>query len=87
MLVSNMTHVDEAIITEVINEEKCGDGIIIVYFWIRRFEGEAERERLYKEIYQSGHWLNELVDRVGEVMDKVGMVVHRVVATALSPMQ
>ena len=58
-----------------------------VYVWIRRFESEAERERLYKEIYQSAHWVNELAGRIEEVMDREGMVVHRVVATALSPMQ
>lgn len=58
-----------------------------VYFWIRRFENEAERERLYKDVYQSDRWVNDLSGRVGEVMDREGMVVHRVVATALSPMQ
>lgn len=58
-----------------------------VYFWIRRFEDEAQREKLYKDVYQSDRWVNELADRVGEVMDRDGMVVHRVVATALSPMQ
>ncbi len=58
-----------------------------VYFWIRRFESEAQREKLYKDVYQSDKWVNELADRVSKVMDREGMLVHRVVATALSPMQ
>ena len=31
-----------------------------LYIWIRRFESEAERQRLYAEIYESPVWLNEI---------------------------
>lgn len=57
------------------------------YFWIRRFESEAERERIYEAIYQSDEWLNDFAPRIEKVMDRSGMVVHRVVATSMSPLQ
>ena len=28
-----------------------------VYIWTRRFESEAEREKLYAAVYQSEHWM------------------------------
>lgn len=31
-----------------------------LYIWIRRFENEAERQRLYAEIYESAVWMNEI---------------------------
>ena len=31
-----------------------------VYVWIRRFESEAERKRLYDAVYQSDYWKNEI---------------------------
>ena len=30
-----------------------------VYVWIRRFESEAERKRLYDAVYQSDYWITE----------------------------
>jgi hypothetical protein len=27
-----------------------------VYVWMRRFESEAQRETLYKAVYESDHW-------------------------------
>ena len=35
-----------------------------VYVWIRRFESEEERERLYEAVYQSDHWKNDIRPRV-----------------------
>ena len=31
-----------------------------LYVWIRRFDSEAERERLYEAVYQSDTWLNDI---------------------------
>ena len=31
-----------------------------VYVWLRRFEDEAERERLYKAVYESDHWQQKI---------------------------
>jgi hypothetical protein len=58
-----------------------------VYFWIRRFESEAERERLYEAVYQSDTWKNEISPKVPELIDREGIIVQRVLATSMSTMQ
>jgi hypothetical protein len=35
-----------------------------VYVWLRRFESEAEREALYKAVYESDHWKTKIAPRV-----------------------
>jgi hypothetical protein len=35
-----------------------------VYVWLRRFESEAEREALYKAVYESDHWKTNIAPRV-----------------------
>jgi hypothetical protein len=39
-----------------------------LYVWLRRFESEEERERLYEAVYQSDHWKNNIGPRVGELI-------------------
>ena len=58
-----------------------------VYFWIRRFESEAQREALYEAVYKSDAWVNDMADKVGELIDRDAIVVNRVTATSLSTMQ
>ena len=55
-----------------------------VYFWIRRFESETERERLYKDIYESDFWKDEVAPKVGELIDREAIQVQRVTPTSLS---
>ena len=55
-----------------------------VYFWIRRFESETERERLYKDIYESDYWKDEVAPKVGELIDREAIQVQRVTPTSLS---
>ncbi|MCP5076011.1 MAG: NIPSNAP family containing protein [Rhodobacteraceae bacterium] len=55
-----------------------------VYVWLRRFESEAERERLYKEFYESDVWVNELTDQVGQLIEREKIMVQRIVPTPLS---
>lgn len=38
------------------------------YVWLRRFASEAERERLYKAVYQSAKWKDEIAPKVAELM-------------------
>ena len=72
-----------------------GKGMIIVgsfvgqeeddlYTWIRRFESEAERERLYKTVYESDTWKNEIAPKIPEMMDREKMVVRRIEVTPKS---
>src|SRR5947209_3216053 len=35
-----------------------------VYVWLRRFESEAQREALYKAVYESDHWKKEIAPRI-----------------------
>jgi len=52
-----------------------------LYIWIRRFESEQDRERLYKAVYESDHWKNAIAPRVSEMLDREKMVVTRMVPT------
>ncbi len=58
-----------------------------VYVWIRRFESEADRERLYKAVYESDRWKNDISPRVGELMDREAINVQRLTATQMSILQ
>jgi hypothetical protein len=58
-----------------------------VYFWFRRFESEADRERLYEAVYQSDTWKNDIAPKVPELINREGIVVQRVLATSMSTMQ
>jgi hypothetical protein len=55
-----------------------------LYIWIRRFEDEVEREKLYKAVYEDPHWLEELSPRVGDIMDRERIVVTRMLPTGRS---
>ena len=58
-----------------------------IYVWIRRFENEGERKRLYDAVYQSDYWKNDISPRVGTMIDREKIVVTRLVATPHSVMQ
>jgi hypothetical protein len=58
-----------------------------LYVWIRRFESEAERERLYNEVYQSDHWKNTIAPKIPDMLDRDRMKVSRIQATPQSAMK
>ena len=58
-----------------------------VYVWIRRFENEAQREALYKEVYESDYWKTKIAPRVPEILDREKMHIQRIVPTPKSTMQ
>jgi hypothetical protein len=58
-----------------------------VYIWIRRFESEAQREALYKAVYESDFWKTQIAPRVGEHLDRTAHNIQRIVPTAKSTMQ
>ncbi len=55
-----------------------------LYIWIRRFESEEEKDRLYKDVYEDPHWTEVLSPKVGELMDRERIVVTCMVATGRS---
>ena len=58
-----------------------------LYVWIRRFESEEERERLYEEVYESDYWQNEIRPQIDEMLDRETMQVTRLEATPKSVIQ
>ena len=55
-----------------------------LYVWIRRFESESERERLYEAVYQSDEWMNNISPKIPEMLDRDKIVVTRIEPTAAS---
>ena len=55
-----------------------------VYVWMRRFESEAEREAIYKAVYESDYWKNEMSPRIPNYLDRPNNVVTRIVPTSRS---
>jgi len=39
------------------------------YVWIRRFDSEEERVRLYEAFYGNDHWKNVMLPRVKELIE------------------
>src|ERR1700751_5036874 len=58
-----------------------------VYVLLRRFESEAQRETLYKAVYDSHYWKNNTPPRVPNCLDRSAAVITRIVPTAKSTMQ
>jgi hypothetical protein len=58
-----------------------------LYVWIRRFEDEEERERLYDDVYESDYWKNEIRPQIDEMLDRETMNVTRIEATPKSVIQ
>ncbi len=64
-----------------------GDDDDSIYVWIRRFKDEAERERLYRAVYESDHWKEKIAPRIPEMMDREAINVIRLEPTLKSPIQ
>jgi len=55
-----------------------------VYVWIRRFDSEEERVRLYAAVYQSEEWTEGIAPLVGDFLDRDRIQVTRLSPTAVS---
>ncbi len=58
-----------------------------VYVWVRRFDSEEERARLYEAVYDSDHWKSEIAPRIPELMDRSKINVQRIEPTKLSALR
>jgi hypothetical protein len=54
------------------------------YVWIRRFEDEAERVRLYAAVYEHERWVTEIGPAVRELLIPEKSVITRAVPTPAS---
>lgn len=58
-----------------------------MYIWIRRFESEEQRAKLYEDVYQSDTWKNTIAPKIPALLDRSGTVVQRIVPTKASVAQ
>lgn len=58
-----------------------------IFVWIRRFNTEKERARLYKAVYEDPYWKNEISPRVGKLIDREKIQVQRIVPNKKSVVQ
>lgn len=57
------------------------------YVWLRRFESEEERERLYALVYEDDYWKATIAPRVPELLEREKTVVTRLIPTPKSAIQ
>ena len=55
-----------------------------LYVWIRRFESEEQRERLYDAVYESDHWKNTIAPQIPTLLDRDKTVITRIEPTPKS---
>jgi hypothetical protein len=55
-----------------------------LFVWIRRFESERERKKLYKKVYESETWLKQIKPEVDKMLIRPKMVVTDLEATPKS---
>lgn len=58
-----------------------------VYIWMRRFEDEPQREKLYAAVYESEHWKSKIAPKIPDLIDRSAVQVTRLVPTGGSPAQ
>ena len=57
------------------------------YIWIRRFESEDHKDKLYKEGYKSDRWVKEIAPIVETLIDRGAIFVQNLQSTDLSIMK
>jgi hypothetical protein len=55
-----------------------------LYYWIRRFDSEEARSQIYKDVYESDYWKNEIAPQVSELMDRSKIKNVRLLPTPMS---
>lgn len=58
-----------------------------LYIWVRRFESEEQRDKLYEAVYQSDTWKNDIAPKIPAMMVRDQIVVRRIAATPHSVVQ
>mgnify|MGYP001481874270 FL=1 len=57
------------------------------YVWIRRFENEEHKNKLYKDVYESDEWVNNISNQVKKLVDIEAIKVRNLISTDLSIMK
>ena len=58
-----------------------------IYVWIRRFESEDERQRLYDRVYGSNYWKTTVRQAMGEMLLREEIRVMTLTPTACSTLR
>jgi dTDP-4-dehydrorhamnose reductase len=80
---------------EVIIPFQASKGMVIVgswvseteddlYIWMRRFESEEERVKLYAAVYDTDTWKNDIAPKIPDMMDRSRIVVRRLEPNSFS---
>ena len=67
----------------IMNSEEKGN----TYVWIRRFESKEEKVKLYKDVYESKEWLENIAPTVAKLVDRNSILVQNLSSTPLSVMK
>ncbi len=57
-----------------------------LYVWIRRFDSEQQRKRLYDEVYGDPRWSSEIKPALGDMLVREATRVLLLQSTPLSPL-
>ncbi|MHB1294869.1 MAG: NIPSNAP family protein [Anaerolineae bacterium] len=55
-----------------------------LFVWMLRFESEEERVQLYKAVYESAEWQQQIKPQIDPLLDRERIVVTRLIPTAKS---
>ena len=58
-----------------------------VFVWMRRFNSEAERERICNAVYADPRWADDIAPRAYKLIDPTKMKIQRVVANKKANVQ
>ncbi len=58
-----------------------------LYIWIRRFKNLDHKEKLYKDVYESKYWIENIAPIVETLIDRNTIAVHNISPTTLSIMK
>jgi hypothetical protein len=71
-------------VVSAIMHDETGEDIFV---WVRRFESEAERVRLYAAVYETPYWRDEITPQVTEMINRDTIHVRRLTPSAASILQ
>jgi|TARA_B100001059_G_scaffold81199_1_gene79223 hypothetical protein len=57
------------------------------YIWIRRFKNQEHKDELYKNVYESNEWINDIAPIVTKLIDRDAIIVKNLKSTDLSIMK
>ena len=60
---------------------------VIIHYGCTKFENKEHKEKLYKAVYESADWMNDIGPKVATLIDRNSIAVHNLTSTELSIMK